>query len=239
MPSTLPDASHANPPPARSRWNWAGGGFVVALLTGVACGWALQQGGDWHQGLAWERALLGALPRDFPPLVDAAFLLLPWLGTNITLMPFVFGAALWLWRAGRRDLAVHLAVVQVGSWALNMSLKLLFDRTRPSLWEKRGQFALASYPSGHAIATVAVLVTVALLLYREQGWRWPVVVVALLGAVSLYSRLYLGVHWPGDVLAGVLVGAIWLYATVRAFAARPSAAARAGAPGHPAGARRA
>jgi undecaprenyl-diphosphatase len=208
---------------------------------------ALQQAGDWHQGLPWEHALLAALPRDFPPLVDAAFLLLPWLGTNITLMPFVLGTALWLARSGRRDLAVHLAVVQVGSWALNMTLKALFDRTRPSLWEKRGQFAMASYPSGHAIATVAVLVTVAYLLYRERGWRWPVVLVALLGAVSLYSRLYLGVHWPSDVLAGVLVGAIWLYATVRAFAARPAATAAAaagaagpaGAAGHPAEARRA
>lgn len=224
MPSTLPAPPVApSPPPAHSRWEWAGGGFALALLTGVACGWALQQAGDWHQGLAWERALLAALPRDFPPLVDAAFLLLPWLGTNLTLMPFVLGAALWLARAGRRDLALHLAVVQVGSWALNMALKTIFDRTRPSLWEKRGQFAMASYPSGHAIATVAVLVTVAFVLYRERGWRWPVVAVALLGAVSLYSRLYLGVHWPGDVLAGVLVGAIWLYATVRAFAPRARA----------------
>jgi membrane-associated phospholipid phosphatase len=223
MPPDRP-AAHP-PPPARPDWGWAGGGFALAMLVGVACGWALQAAGNWNEGLGWERALLAALPRDFPPLVDAAFLLLPWLGTNITLMPFVFATAIWLARVGRRDLAVHLAVVQVGSWALNMTLKALFDRERPALWEKRGQYAMASYPSGHAIATVAVLVTVAFLLYRERGWRWPIVVVALLGGVSLYSRLYLGVHWPGDVLAGVLVGGIWLAATVRAFAARRAAGA--------------
>lgn len=230
-------APRRSPPAHFHRWRWAGGGFALALLVGVACGWGLQAAGDWHQGLPWERALLSALPRDFPPLVDAAFLVLPWLATNITLMPFVFGAALWLARVGRRDLAVHLTVVQLGSWALNMVLKELFDRERPALWEKRGQYALASYPSGHAIATVAVLLTVAFLLYRERGWRWPIVVVALLGVVSLYSRLYLGVHWPGDVLAGVLVGAVWFYATVRAYTApRPTAAAPAEV-AHPAAAR--
>ena len=237
----MPDSSLAadrSPPPAHVQWMWAGGGFALALVVGVACGWGLQAAGDWDQGLLWERALLTALPRDFPPLVDAAFLALPWLGTNITLMPFVFGTALWLARVGRRDLAVHLAVVQVGSWALNMILKALFDRERPALWEKRGQYALASYPSGHAIATVAVLATIALLLYRERGWRWPIVVVALLAVVSLYSRLYLGVHWPGDVLAGVLVGAIWLYATVRAFTVRrPSDVVAATEAAHPSAAR--
>ena len=186
--------------------------MLIALL--------LRSSGDWHHGLAWERAFLLGLDTTQPAWVDAILVALPWLGTNYTLLPIVLGVAVWLWRRTppRRTVALQLVVVQLGSLALNLLLKALFDRPRPDLWPKRGQFALASYPSGHAIASISVLLTVALLLARA-GHRAAAALLALYVLLCLYSRVYLGVHWPTDVVAGVAVGAIWLWATVRAFAA--------------------
>jgi undecaprenyl-diphosphatase len=196
-------------------------GYFGALLTGVLLAAILQRQGDWTLGLAWEREFLLSTRVRFVDPIDSLFLLLPWLGTNITLIPIVIVVSLWLTiRRARPDLALYLIVVQMGSFTLNALLKEIIDRPRPALWELRGQHAWASFPSGHAIASVSVLLTVALLLRQERGWRWPLWVATILLLFSLYSRLYLGVHWPTDVLAGVAVGLIWLIATYVAFARR-------------------
>ena len=153
-----------------------------------------------------------------PDVLDALLLFLPWLGTNITLLPLVLAVSLWLVvRRKRPDLAAHLVIVQLGSFTLNAVLKGIFDRPRPDLFELRGQHAWAAFPSGHAIASVSVLLTIALLLRRERGWKWPMRAAVALLLVSLYSRLYLGVHWPTDIVGGVLVGLVWLGATYTAF----------------------
>jgi undecaprenyl-diphosphatase len=159
------------------------------------------------------------IDRTVPDLFDWAMLALPWLGTNLTVLPIIVAFALWLWRRKQRgELALQLVIVSLGSLIMNAVLKDLFNRPRPELWEHRGQFAWASYPSGHAIVCTSVYFTIALMLYRERQWRWPFVVAGTLAAVVLYSRLYLGVHWPTDVLGGLAIGVVWLMATQYAFA---------------------
>ena len=144
---------------------------------------------------------------------------LPWVGTNLTLLPIILAVSLWLWRKkARGELALELVIVSLGSLIMNAVLKDVFNRPRPELWEHRGQFAWASYPSGHAIVGTAVFVTIALMLYRERGWRWPFAATATLMVVVLYSRLYLGVHWPTDLIGGLLIGLAWLATTQYAFA---------------------
>ena len=59
--------------------------------------------------------------------------------------------------------------------------------------------------------------TIARVLHRERGWRWPYVVSAVMLVVNLYSRLYLGVHWPTDVIGGALLGLAWLLMVAYAF----------------------
>ena len=178
----------------------------------------MQSQGDWRVGLPWERALLLSLDRTVPLVFDWVMLSLPWLGTNLTLFPIVAAFSLWVWRRkGRGDLALQLMITVIGSLVMNAILKDVFSRPRPELWPHRGQFAWTSYPSGHAIVGVAVYFTVARLLHRERGWRWPYVVSALMLAVNLYSRMYLGVHWPTDVVGGILLGLSWLVAVEVAF----------------------
>ncbi|HJU64959.1 MAG TPA: phosphatase PAP2 family protein [Gemmatimonadaceae bacterium] len=208
----------------RRRWGWIVGGWLLALLAGVLLALPVMHTGYWHTGAPWEHGMLRAMHTRLPLALDLVMLSLPWLGTNITLVPLsltISGIALARRRA---DIARQVMVVQLGAWALNPLLKELLARPRPELWEHRGQYAFASYPSGHAITSIAVLLTYVHLLHRERGWRWPYPIALSLIVVSLYSRLYLGVHWPWDVVAGVVMGVIWLAATLIAFGTREGGA---------------
>ena len=198
--------------------SWIVGGYFGALLVGILFAQIMRRTGNWDQGLAWERALMIHTHVRLPGPFDTLMLVLPWLGTNITLLPLVVAVSAWLLvRRKRPDVATHLLIVQLGSLTLNALLKDIFDRPRPELFEQRGQHAWAAFPSGHAIASVSVLLTVAILLRRERGWRWPMRAAVILLIISLYSRMYLGVHWPTDIVGGVLVGLVWLATTHTAF----------------------
>ncbi len=196
-------------------------GYILALGAGYAYGLYIKAQGEWERGTDWERSLLMQFHGRLPEALDRALYYVPWAGTNLTLGPLIAIAAAWLWWRGRRDLAVWLAVVEVGCLSLNYFVKKLLGRPRPELWERRGWFGWDAYPSGHVMASTAVLFTIAFILHHERGWRWPFLVAGLFPPVIGYSRMYDGVHWPTDIIGGAIVGAIWLIATLIAFAGAP------------------
>ena len=207
---------------ARQRWPIILAGFFAAYTAGVLFAVIIRSQGDWSQGMEWERNVLHAVHEPLPAVLDALMLVFPWFGTNISLIPVIGAIAIWLWVKRKRvDLAMWLLIVQLGSYALNPMLKGTFDRIRPDLYPKRGWYGWASYPSGHAIASICVLFTLAIMLHKERGWKWPYLVIAVIAAGSAYSRIYLAVHWPTDVIGGMLVGAVWLWAAYRAFNPSP------------------
>lgn len=202
----------------RQRWGIILAGFAAAYISGVLFAVVVRAQGNWSQGLPWERDLLRAVHPPLPAPLDFMMLVFPWFGTNISLMPVIGLIVLWLWTKRRRvHLAMWLLIVQLGSWALNPALKATFDRERPDLFPRRGWYGWTSFPSGHAIASISVLFTLAVMLHRERGWKWPYLVIGTIAAGSAYSRIYLAVHWPTDVLGGMVVGAVWLWACYRAF----------------------
>ncbi|HEX9106021.1 MAG TPA: phosphatase PAP2 family protein [Longimicrobiales bacterium] len=199
------------------RWWLVLASLVLAYLAGVAVGLIVRAAGWWTAGAPWERALLAAIHATVSPALDVVMLTLPWIGTNYTLIPVVAIAVIWLWLRRHRPEALHLLLVQLGSALLNPALKFTLVRERPHIYEMRGQFALPSFPSGHAIAVTSVVLTAAWLMRRLTGATWPLYVAGVFWALVMYSRLYLSVHWPTDVIAGIVVGAVWLAGTLAAF----------------------
>jgi undecaprenyl-diphosphatase len=206
----------------RQRWIEIAVAYILSSLTGIATAAWVRASGDWNHGLGWERTMLIRMHIHMPRALDTLMLVLPWSGTNISLIPAIALIVWWLWKKEREPrLAMRLAIVQVGSYLLNPSLKALFDRERPDIFPRRGWYGWSSYPSGHAIASVSVLMTLAIILHRVKGWTWTYAVFIPLSLADLYSRLYLGVHWPTDVFAGMAVGLVWLATTMYAFRNEP------------------
>ena len=136
-----------------------------------------------------------------------------YLGTGSVVIVVVGVAALFLWHTEHKHSARLLLASTIGGIILNNALKLLFHRDRPSLFEWGTSVASSSFPSGHAMSATVVYGTVAYLVARLQKHRWARV-LTLLTAFTLiimicFTRLYLGVHYPSDVVGGIVVGLAW------------------------------
>jgi len=145
--------------------------------------------------------------------VEVAMLEVTFLGTSLTVMVLTGVAALFLWLTKHKYSAVLLLVATVGGIALNSVLKAGFDRPRPQVITWGTHVLTSSFPSGHAMSAAVVYGTIAYLAARLERRAWArvltLVLAAALIALIAFSRMYLGVHYPSDVLAGVLVGFAW------------------------------
>lgn len=135
------------------------------------------------------------------------------LGGYGVLITLVLAAMAFLLLAHRHRQAIVLAVALGSGILMNHLLKLSLSRPRPDVVEHLTNVYTASFPSGHALASMLIYLMLARVLVRERA-EWTVHILAygfavLLAVVVGISRIYLGVHWPTDVMAGWAFGLGW------------------------------
>src|SRR5215212_7772412 len=188
---------------------------------------------------AFDRAVLLWIHDNFPDWLNEPMRLVTALGYYYVVVPLLAVAVFVFYRRGWRLSAVLLVVSTGGSFVLTTVLKGVFQRARPELFDLGYQASFYSFPSGHATVAVGFygLLTV-ILAYRLGGAaRWAVAFCGLLAVLLIgFSRLYLGVHYPTDVIAGYLSALLWLVCVGSVYALwLPVRGLRTAESGHDAG----
>ncbi len=135
------------------------------------------------------------------------------LGSTVVLTFVSLGVAGFLHMSGKRGAALLVIAAVIGGSLLSSGLKIAFERARPDLVPHGATVYTKSFPSGHSFLSAVVYLTLGALLARVQPKRR--LKIYLLGLAALVtvavglSRVYLGVHYPTDVLAGWSLGAAW------------------------------
>jgi undecaprenyl-diphosphatase len=168
---------------------------------------------------SFDRALLLAMRRSAglsmagPRWLSQAALDITGLGSTTIVFLAVAASAMFLtFRRRGRD-ALWLSVCVASGYVLMRVLKVAFDRPRPEIVPHAVRVTDASFPSGHAMLaaitywTLAAVITRGQFSHRARIFIWSV--VSLLILMIGWSRVYLGVHWPTDVLAGWIAGGVW------------------------------
>ncbi|MEP0957685.1 phosphatase PAP2 family protein [Microcoleus sp. FACHB-1515] len=193
---------------------WAIGLGIAALSL-----WAFAQIADEvmeQETLNFDRNILLTLRTLHRPWLDRLAILITDLGDPWTLgISSGILALLLLWRRRIAE-AIVLAIATTGAIGLNVLLKAFFDRPRPELWDRLVNVRYHSFPSGHAMVSLVVLGIIGYWLAVQYPKRRSLIlaVTGLWIFATGLSRLYLGVHWPTDVIAGYAAGLVWLIACI-------------------------
>jgi diacylglycerol kinase (ATP) len=196
---------------------WAALGLGVAVLSAVLFAWIARSAtaSEWRE---WDRSVLQAQYDAATPALDRLAVAATWPGdAGGTTLISVGLLAVFLWRKHYLTAAAFGAVVG-GVVVLEFVLKPAFGSARPDLFPRTVEAAGYSFPSGHALRGVGLFGFLTALCVA-RGWErrrygWWLLAVACVGLAFgvCWSRVYLGVHWPTDVIAGALAAAAWVAA---------------------------
>ena len=190
--------------------------FLILLLAIIKLASEVIEG----ETLQFDRAILVSLrdPTDLarpkgPRWMLSAALDITALGSATVLGLAVVSVAGFLVLQGLWRRSIIVVTASLGGWFLNGALKQLFQRQRPDVVPHLREAMSLSFPSGHALQSAAVYLTLGVLMMRFAHRRLTkIYCVAVAGIATVLvglSRVYIGVHYPTDVIAGWLIGLSW------------------------------
>lgn len=195
----------APPRPARDAWT-----ATLLVVLAVAAVWAAFAG---YGPTRLDGPALGESIENRSPGLTAVAVAVTTIGNTASMAVLAALVGVFCWFRDRRADAV-LAVVAMGTASLVFTtIKSVLDRPRPPVADRLVTVGNESLPSGHATMSTVVIGTIVVLAWGVLGATGRAVLVVLaatwVGAVGA-TRVYLGVHWFSDVVAGWLVGTAWL-----------------------------
>lgn len=180
--------------------------ILIAFLTGAV----LTSYGPLVNTDAWFESLLFSIRN---PSLLKIFDAVTYLGNTVVVAGIGGLIIIFLWFSNmRRPYAVGLAATLAGAAVTGYVMKILVARLRPGGLIPSTIETSFSFPSGHSIASIALYGFIAFLLCKLYPEKKAAIIAAAVATIFIvgFSRLYLGVHFPSDVIAGYLIGGLWL-----------------------------
>ncbi len=164
------------------------------------------------EAFSLDRSLLLSIHQFATPQLDGVMLFITALGDPPTVIAIFISTIAWLGMKRRYTDGIRFIIACAGGILLNQVMKLFFAKPRPELWTRLISETSFSFPSGHAVGSMVVYGFIAYILVRELPiYRRYIYAAASLLIIAIgFSRLYLGVHYPTDIIAGYGVGILWL-----------------------------
>jgi membrane-associated phospholipid phosphatase len=192
-------------------WLTAVFGIAVPLLSFILLAIAVSLATG---GIAWDEPILLAIHSTVQPRLDSPATVLTELGVYWGVFPAALVVAMMLLATQQWQALTYLLMTTSGSILLNRIFKLGLHRSRPHLWETDYSVTAGfAFPSGHAMSSITLMLILVILSWQTR-WRWWILMIGsgvVLG-VS-WSRLYLGVHYPSDIVAGWMLAIAWAFIT--------------------------
>ena len=193
----------------RARWT------LLAALGALAVGAFLELTSELSEGEldAFDRAVLKFVIEMRVPRLNGAAVDLTALGSFTVLALLVAIAILFLALVRDARAIAQLLVVAIAGGVVSTWLKRVVERERPDELTRLVEVSSYSYPSGHSFSAASIYLTLAILasvrMPTPLGRALPIALALLLAAAVGASRAYLGVHYPSDIAAGLLLGTGW------------------------------
>lgn len=163
-----------------------------------------------REALWLDEAILRSINTFTSNFWDIFFVIITELGSVEAIVTILLGLTVLLVLRRKLKAAIVVGASVTGAALLNIGLKLLFERSRPDLWEQLVLETSFSFPSGHSMVSAALGLSVILICQGTRLRRYAVALTLPYIVLVGFSRLYLGVHYPTDVLAGWLVSGAWV-----------------------------
>ena len=200
--------------------HWGEQAILAGVSLGAIGGFAALATAVLHErNVGFDQRLVGFVGRRRRPVGNAAALALTFLGGPVGASGVALGA-LTLTRR-RPLLAAQVSIGAVGGLIAEFVMKRFFLRKRPTVLSHLERVQSSSFPSGHSMAAASLYLTLAFVAGRHRrlhGHRGALLGGAgALASVIGATRVYLGVHWPTDVIGGLSLGTAWACATEAVF----------------------
>lgn len=160
-------------------------------------------------GFAWDVPILLSIHSIASPQLDTFAKILTKLGVFWGVFPIAVIILSILLHQRRWHQITYLLITLLGSIIINRTAKLLLHRVRPHLWESPAPEFDFGFPSGHAMSSMTIVAALVILTWSSR-WCWLVLISGGIFVLAIaWTRLYLGVHYPSDILAGWVASIAW------------------------------
>ena len=170
-----------------------------------------------NEGILFDVALMDYIHNSTNPIITSIMKFISFIGSATFLVPAIAMVISYAIVKKKYYITKLILLSTAGSWILNFLLKEIFQRTRPVEYFLVNQGGL-SFPSGHSMVTMTFYTTLAYLLAKNTKNANKKRLIKIIAYVMIIlmgiSRIYLGVHWPTDVLGAYLIGYIFYYLSI-------------------------